>query len=202
MLIKAVILSLTSFILLINIGYSQTRQNEFSFSYGLYSSNGAWIETFGQSRVSAFTLGIFSLEPENIRETGPVLISYKHVLNSRFGLGIIAGITHVKYDLKESSIFTKEYTTTNVNRSNLTLAPEFDFRYLFRGNFNLYSLIGLGFTFVDNNNTPALSVANKPDHFGFHLSVIGIRFGKELGGFIELGTGYKGLINFGINYQF
>jgi hypothetical protein len=36
----------------------------------------------------------------------------------------------------------------------------------------------------------------------FQITAVGVRLGKSLGGFMELGFGYKGLLNFGLSYQF
>ena len=45
-------------------------------------------------------------------------------------------------------------------------------------------------------------VPNNRTHFNAYCSPVGIKFGKKLGGYIEIGIGYKGMINGGISYRF
>ena len=81
----------------------------------------------------------------------------------------------------------------------VTLAGESAFYFLKKRNTAIYALAGMGcfFAGADGNNNADYN------NFGLTLQVtpIGVRFGKKIGGFAELGYGYKGLVNVGINAQ-
>lgn len=119
-----------------------------------------------------------------------------------FTFGITAGYVHTKYDWTESSAYNNGTTTSKIERACYTVASELDFRYIRKEKFTMYSLIGLGYTFVDDHSEPTETGERLENHFDMHVSFLGFRYGKDLGGFIELGAGYKGLINFGMNYRF
>lgn len=95
-------------------------------------------------------------------------------------------------------------------RSCFTIAPEVTFSY---GDFShdlvrLYSIVGIGYTF--RNETVRDAVTNeefrapyiKTVHANAYVSPLGIRVGRRLSGFFELGIGYKGILNYGATYRF
>ncbi|MCK4288204.1 MAG: hypothetical protein KAW86_03280, partial [Bacteroidales bacterium] len=61
-----------------------------------------------------------------------------------------------------------------------------------------------GYTFRKDTYKPDIGQeqTNNINHFNFQITAVGVRLGKSLGGFMELGFGYKGLLNFGLSYQF
>jgi hypothetical protein len=195
--IKTLLLILISILLLPEISNCQSKNDEISLSYGIYSSNSAHFEEIAKSVL----LFGFNDKPQNIRETGPITISYKRVLNSKFGVGISIGTMHESYEYKAGSSWIDNSPTLKpIDRSVLTIAPELDFRYLRREKFNLYSTLGIGYSNFKYKGKASES-SYSDGRFVFHLGLLGIRFGNKFGGFAELGFGYKGLINFGINYQ-
>jgi hypothetical protein len=97
------------------------------------------------------------------------------------------------------------------NNSNwgsfLTFSPEMTFRYLdTKDNWirvRLYGAVAYGLTvFNDNNNAINHDNQTGPKLWGFQGTPIGVRVGRRLAGFAELGFGYKGLINVGLSCRF
>lgn len=96
------------------------------------------------------------------------------------------------------------------HRSALTVAPELTFTYCdyADGLVRLYGAVGMGYTFRNekvtygNANAEYNTPYAAPIHFNAYGSPLGIRFGRELSGFFELGLGYKGLFNYGLTYRF
>lgn len=91
-----------------------------------------------------------------------------------------------------------------------TVAVECDFRYLTLPLVTLYSTVGAAVTYlqrsvkIDSWHAANYSSMKEYRVFpNFHASVVGVKFGEyRLGGFLELGLGYKGLVNFGAYARF
>ena len=66
--------------------------------------------------------------------------------------------------------------------------------------FELYSGLGLAITLVaeEYSNNEGNTYYPIP---GVHITGMGVRYGKKLGGFIEIGAGSKGFMSAGISYR-
>ena len=85
-----------------------------------------------------------------------------------------------------------------------TLATELEFRYTNRDKIQLYSGFGLGLTCQADNqdNKSAPDKSETMCRATGQLILFGVRGGSEFSPFFEFGCGYKGIINFGLSYQF
>ena len=89
------------------------------------------------------------------------------------------------------------------DQQNTTVALELTWLYSSRGAFQAYGFAGAGLlNWVehdhDQDNTSYTETGNK---FAFQFTPIGIRAGRSVGAFAELGYGYKGIIYGGVSYQ-
>jgi hypothetical protein len=160
---------------------------------------------------------------ENDRSTGAIFATYRFHLSRLLSLGITGAYEHQKgtwnappylnyYDpynpMPIAPVYS--YPVGNIQRSRYTIASEITFTYVRLGNglVSLYSLVGLGYTFnyqttrYAGSDTRYYTPDGNPVVFNGHISPIGIRFGRALGGFAEFGTGYKGVMNYGLSYKF
>ncbi|MBW6536128.1 MAG: hypothetical protein K0B11_14060 [Mariniphaga sp.] len=177
----------------------QSAHHELSVSYGIQSTtelinNNELMDSF----LRLFTLGLLHSETTNSKATGPVLFSWKYIPKSRWGFGVVAGRMKGSYDETIGSYWFEGKTVNHCKYSAFTLAPEIDFRYLQLEKLTLYSSAAVGLTFLSqevNNST------EKSNYFDAHVSLIGLRYGQKLAAFAELGFGFKGLINFGVNLE-
>ena len=74
--------------------------------------------------------------------------------------------------------------TSKQNCNNIALSAEIRFTYLRRGILKMYG---------------------SPQHgpfFNFNISPLGLRIGRQVGGFVELGLGYRGLVAAGFDIRF
>ncbi len=177
----------------------QSAHHELSFSYGLQSTtelmnNGELMDIF----LPLFTIGLLHSETTNSKTTGPVLFSWKYIPKSRWGFGIVAGRMKGSYDKIIGSYWFEGKTVNHCKYSAFTIAPEADFRYFQREKFTLYSSAAVGLTFLTEEVNGS---AEKRNYFDAHVSLIGFRYGQKLAAFAELGFGFKGLINFGVNLK-
>jgi hypothetical protein len=91
----------------------------------------------------------------------------------------------------------------DIHRNFYTIAAEADYRYIKKEKFHLYSGLGFGYTFGNETITPISGSTQKNSLGNFDLQVIGIgaRYGSNVGGFMELGFGYKGIICAGFFFR-
>ncbi|MFI5195575.1 MAG: hypothetical protein ACHQD8_00660, partial [Chitinophagales bacterium] len=103
------------------------------------------------------------------------------------------------------------------SRSAFTIASEVSITYRNEDDLRIYTTVGIGAifkqetdvyqqqAFYGGNYVPAAQGTQVPDNstkLTGYYSPFGMRFGGNLGGFIELGIGYKGMLNGGISYMF
>ena len=67
----------------------------------------------------------------------------------------------------------------------------------------MYSGIGLGYAFMKDKYTTddGSDEIKNSGEFAFHINAFGVRFGKNIGGYVEVGYGYKGLVNLGVSFK-
>jgi hypothetical protein len=178
--------------------FSQSSYNEFSGSYGVQSSNSIIYNGLLDPFIMLFSLGTITQETKNVKTMGPVILSWKHIPKSRWFFGILMAYLKGSNDEISSLIWPDSQTVSHRSYSVLTLSPEIDFRYIRKEKFTMYSSFAFGITFLSEKSDGPL---DKTIHSDGHLSLLGLRYGKKVGVFTELGYGFKGLLNFGINLR-
>ena len=142
---------------------------------GLYVPNSDWLHSIAD--------GVFT-----------PFVTYKYWFNKRFALG-------VSFLLNLDSVRVVDYiayrNSKNYSRIQPTIAMEYVFNYVYRPIWQLYTSLGLGTTITKIHQS---KLSNSID-FNMHFSPLGLRVGKDVGGFIELGFGYKGFLNAGISVR-
>ena len=126
-------------------------------------------------------------------------ISYAYALNKKFTFGVTGA-----YDNSTGSFKQDNEIVGNFRHQYLTVAAEGKYLYLNRPDFCIYGSLGLGgLVYFQNDKFPQAStfINSKSYNFNAFISPIGIRYGKQLGGFLEAGFGYKGILNAGVSYR-
>lgn len=124
-------------------------------------------------------------------------ITYRYQRRRRVAIGLTSGFsTHTTYRTyySDSKSFYKH--------SSFITAFETKFTYVDKPLVQFYAITGLGILLV---RTKDQRIPNATKTYGWptcQLTPIGVRIGKKLGGFAEMGYGYKGLINFGVSAKF
>ncbi|WP_159468689.1 hypothetical protein [Dyadobacter sp. 3J3] len=189
---KNLLLKITFLILLSFNGYCQDKgKSEIGISAAILPTEDVVNETLVRI-VDLFFPSHRHVNVDNVSVFG----SYKYFVSEKIAVGGTIGYN--------SSAKPFNYETWNRRYDGikvLTVAGEGSFYYLKRRDISLYALSGMGYFIVpsDNDNT------NYPNYNNFgitmQLTPIGVRFGKKFGGFAEIGYGYKGLVNMGINLK-
>jgi hypothetical protein len=145
--------------------------------------------------------------------TGAIFLTYRHFFTKRFALGFTAGLDFESGDLSygnpNSNSTGLEGTNGHYSVHAYTIAPEALLAYFRKATFMLYGYAGAGVTFYDNkctlySNIPNVTLPSNPydyrvTNFNFQVTPIGFRFGGDIGGFVELGLGYKGIFSGGLS---
>jgi outer membrane protein W len=175
--------------------FAQDKKHEIVLGYGV-GTHYAIVEEMAGVLGIFITLGTFNAEYES--GTGAILLGYRYSAGEKFSIGIDGSYTKIKEILKIQSkpvgSFYKQF---------YTIAPYVAYNYIKKEKFSMYSGIGLGYTFVKDEYTmdDGGNETNNSGEFAFHLSAFGVRFGKNIGGYVEVGYGYKGLVNLGVSFK-
>lgn len=186
------LLVLMTVFLSMSLVYAQ--KSTISVSYGIGSTDNM-VYTLGMGTASGFG-NAFGADTQLKQDYGvaPIALSYHRSLasNERFSYGGSAIFETVGLSDKNSD--------DKYGYNAITFAPEAKFKYLNPGNqFNVYGLLGAGVTFL-NTNDKSDNEKESFTHFNFQVTPIGIEYGSNVKGFLELGFGYKGLISGGVQF--
>ncbi|MFP4488176.1 MAG: hypothetical protein ACLFN1_02630 [Bacteroidales bacterium] len=180
--------------------HSQTigHDHEFTVGVGFVTTDqvlGVFIDIFR----ALGTLG--NVYSDNVNYTGALYLNYKYFFTPRFAAGLSVLTDKARGDLVNDD----DQVLGSFNRRALTLAPEVSLSYVNRKSFRMYGMIGAGYTFGREKSTNDLGEDNYTssyNHINFQLSPLGLRLGKQIGAFAEIGFGYKGILNIGISGYF
>ena len=147
------------------------------------------------------TLG-YLVQPGSYKAFTP-FAGYRYWFTKRFVLG-----GTFAYDVNSVKVYNADHRDQmrEINRYYMTFAVEPTFNYVCQPSWQLYGSFGLGLTIVHFadavfDDGRKANVSRVP-YVNVHATPVGVRFGKEFGGFVEIGYGYKGILNAGINYRF
>lgn len=171
------------------------KNNEISASYG-FVTTAQILDAFLAITINAGSLG--NVNTNTTSYTGGLYLTYRRkILEDKLGLGIALGLDQIKGD------FTNEAGTKKgtFRSRDYTIAAEAQVAYMNRPNVRLYGLVGAGFSLFKYQFTTTGIIEKEKlgiTHPNFQVTPIGAAFGNQFGGFIELGLGYKGLVNLGV----
>lgn len=173
-----------SMLLLSTAVMAQKGKSEISFAYGYYS-----VYSF-QNHINGYGY---------TETSGSFLLNYKYYLTKRVTIGMGFGYENIR-TLGSYLSFTPEFTYTYLDTKNDRIRLK------------LYGGASIGITSYNdamyndnpyyNSNTYVRRYDNSGAQITGNATLLGVRVGRKLGFFGELGIGYKGLFNFGFSYRF
>jgi len=184
---------------------AQDQQNGIYVSYapGFLSAQGFYESS--SDVITAILDDIFTDDEinDNSTQTGIISLGYNRFLSEKIKLGVSG--SYAKYTTKRD--YTKHGEVVKQIKwsdSFITVMLRFDFHYVRKEKISMYSGISVGASFVKGDNISGDEDLALPSNtlFAFHLNAFGIRFGKDLGFFLESGFGYNGIVSGGVSYQF
>ncbi|MFC5045817.1 hypothetical protein ACFSTE_19860 [Aquimarina hainanensis] len=189
----------------------ESKKHEVKIGLGLPSSSLIFknsIKSADLGKDFRISQGFNKLESDFKSGTGTLYLAYNHSVSERFQLGLFVSYEQIKDDIVERQLVSdRKNLLGKREQEHGTIAIEANYKYLNKDWFKLYSGLGLGFTnvkedFRSSANSSAVSYKKNENLINFHVTALGVRFGKRLGVSLEAGYGYKGIGNVGISYQF
>lgn len=180
--------------LLATAGLAQTRKHDLSLSYGVGSIDQV-TDVLTDILTIVLTLGTFA--KDQVDYSGLPFVSYHYAPNSRLGFGVAVG------GYRATGVLTVAGEDQGTfEETNTIAAVELDYRWVMGRSFQLYSGLGVGVRFrkgtYETTEPESLTQALP----AFHVNALGLRVGRKVGLFLELGAGYKGMLLGGLSAQF
>lgn len=142
----------------------------------------------------------------NIRSTSFNMyeVGYRYRLSDQIKIGADIGYLNAEKVFKSTTGANK---TQEVRKANyLVFLPTAEFSYIKTPLLNFYGSGAAGAIFGRvqevKNLTTGKTTGKNSVSFAYQVNPVGLRVGKRLGAFAELGFGYKGLATLGANFKF
>lgn len=176
-------------------GFGQTRRHDISLQFGVLSGDQV-IDIFGDPALLVIPLGTYN--KEDMKFSGVPFLTYHYSANDRFGFGGAVGTYG-----SSGSLGVGDAVVGPFKERSTIVAAELDYHWIMRPGFQFYSGFGFGVrvrrgTYTDGAETDTVTKALP----AFHLNAVGLRVGRKVAFFAELGLGYKGMLAIGLNGQF
>ncbi|GEM_PF-585310 len=171
---------------------AQEKKHELELGLGIWNMNEI-INTFSDIIISSIPNDVKMKDGNSF---GSLHAGYKYRFTDRLGLG---GLLAYDYSYDKGELSGVE--VGKFYKNHYTLAFEADYNYVVSDKFKMYALAGLGGTlytlrykdFDDSRKNDS----DATPYFTFQITPVGLKFGKNIGGFLEFGFGYRGIINAG-----
>lgn len=151
---------------------------------------------FGHAFARGLTLGSVDLENESAQ--GCFLIGYNYNLSEDIAAGV-----KLSYQKFHGEYHGSGGQISSVKDSYYSIIGGFQINYSNTGYTQLYSGLNLGL-FIWDKWSISNNIIEESDkkYLGYQITVLGIRTGGMVGGFLELGVGYTGILSGGFSVQF
>ena len=140
---------------------------------------------------------------------GTFFLGYDRSLNKVISMGCMFGYQNFSYNgtASYSNIYGSPVDSSLIKLSSndmlLTVIARLQFSYVNKPSIRMYSGIGIGITVNFGKGTIGEKESTERRLWpAGQLTLMGLRFGRALGGFFEFGFGSYGIINAGISYKF
>lgn len=130
---------------------------------------------------------------------GNFYLGYNRSLNKVVGVGFMFGYQNFKYT--ETTI---DPTVRTIDATDILLTgiARVTFSYLNKPSIRMYSGVGIGLTIDFGKTSGDVEDSERKLWPGGQLTLMGLRFGRTFGGFVEFGFGSYGIVNAGLSYKF
>jgi len=144
--------------------------------------------------------------PDDSRSLGGITLGYNRSLSKTVMFGFMLSYENFgssgTYDPDGSGTLYSADISDHVISEMATFTVNYVNKPLVR----LYSAAGLGvsmvFSHVQGSSPGALAETDRQVHFAGQVTLIGLRVGRTVGGFVEIGVGSAAMLSGGISYKF
>lgn len=188
------LLFIAAFLIVCSKSYSQ--EHQISAGYGVGSSNQI-LDVFENVFSTIF------LPTATLNETssiGEFRLAYAYTPKEKWHYGAAFSYSQSDYDVSFNGSKIGEQVNTYY-----TIAAETSYSFLKKEKLNIYALLGAGATIATSEQSRDSTNSTEDSNetfFNFQVTPVGISYGKQWGGFAELGFGYRGIFSFGAFLNF
>lgn len=144
--------------------------------------------------------------------SGVAGLGYNFSITPALSVGIYGGYGYSSADIYARDVNSEDKFKAMYNSSISNFSGQLSghWTYFQSGSLECSSGVYLGISYLDESLTPLGSFdPNEPrfpkekDIFklAYHLTAVKLRYGEIIGGFVELGFGYRGLVNVGLSIK-
>lgn len=167
-------------------------RHEIQIGGGAYANEAVVTDVLENFVRSLFRVGPKSIEPKTMGT-----LSYYYRIKPKVALGLGFGYNSSQYrGMHEKSNKPGYQTKTAV------MAFEMKFFYQEKDNVSIYGAAGFGNFYRQDQMTSYPDENYSDAAITFQATPLGIRLGKKVGAFVEIGYGYKGIVNLGLSGRF
>lgn len=172
---------------------AQEYRNDISFSLGV-ATFPDMAETTKDIGGIFIIGGLFRQESKSV--TPAIVFNYGRFIKEDLRLGFTFG-----YQKFEVEHFVADYSSFTSEISYYNFMVRGDYTYFRREWVQLYSGAGLGLAVVMEEDVDEKETETEY-WFAFHVNALGVRVGKRVAGFAELGFGFNGILAAGVTAVF
>jgi len=185
--------ALVAFALISSYSAAQTvSRNEIQIGAGLYANEAVVTDIIENFIRALFGSGPKSLEPKTLAN-----LSYYYRIKPKIAIGMGIG-----YNSTQNAGIHKQNSKPSYQTKTAVMAFEMKFFYQEKEHLSLYGKAGFGNFYRQDQMTSYPDEIYSDAAITFQATPLGIRFGKKVGAFAEIGYGYKGIINLGVSGRF
>ncbi len=189
-------------LLMLQVGnsFAQTKSGaiEINGSYGFISA--PRVSNYESNIIGTVgTLGNYDVCDH--KNAGPMSVHLKYYLSDRIKLGL-----NLTFEQQKEKTMDNGLNTGKTKSNYYSLMPSFTYNYCQQDNCQIYGCVSLGAGIGNSTFMPAdKEIYRKKTtnslQFAYQVSALGIRYGKKVGVFMELGYGYNGIFQAGLSYN-
>lgn len=196
-ILKSAVILVVAVLSLSAANAQQAGKSEFRAFYGLYTYHERHTDIFSHALVN----GILGHEKTEFTTFGMAGVGYRYHLD-RFSVGLDLGYSSEKEEVFKKASDKKPSQTFKVRR--YIVLPTASYSYYKKGILDFYGSASAGIEFNTRKQDNIKNAKTTTDKaFAYQVSPLGLRIGNEtIGGFVELGYGYKGFVSAGISFKF
>lgn len=173
--------------------------HDFSLSYGMVSGTQVIKGLNHSVKTDQAYHFAYNLQTSN---TGNIFATYKYCPGKILSIGLTAGYQAFSYDRYSDNHGGPSVIVDHHSATVVTFAAELNIFYYTAENIQLYGMLGVGQrTYSETGGSSTYTEVFPRNFINTQWTPIGLRFGRTLGGYVEFGFGYKGIINTGISYR-
>jgi len=176
----------------------KTNANEIRISYGILTMPEVVNSIMATWSSIGIDISMDSVTDYNASLHGVATMEYNRFVTKWLTVGGSLSINPINTVIKTKSDLTLTWSYYLFN-----VMPKVNFYYLNKDMISLYSGIEAGLaTILWTDRQGSTTKTDAGFTTAFHVNAFGIRVGRQIGGFMEWGYGFRGVVNFGVSAKF